>query len=566
MKKLVIAVFIFMFFSIVSVALAFLMIDSFVHRSFEYELSVGDRVYGSVKVDRYNTENKIVYKSYAEYPFSLGYPAESERLYIDKNIMTPGKFVRESMGSKGQKVITFLLQNGENCNYIYFNPPKQIILKDFPTGRKTMVFSPDDVMLYMPLMEKYNYWHKGTQFFEVMIPVDEAVPIMRDKIEIRYNREEYITVMGNKVEAESYIVRSGGIPEAIVYVSDNFHKVLLLEIPGEGIRYILTKYLEGPSKRILPAVEKIKSFFKFKRSVAQSIQEGEACSLGDFLNREKTPVKSHLSNIYDVKGSKDVFFENGNLLLSGRIWIPGEAENMPAIILIPDDGPMTNGEHVLLNSLGTELSSLGFAVLMFDKPGQGKSQGAYADLGEQRRVNNVLAAISFLRQDPHIRKDAITLLGYKGGGYFSMKAAAVSDSVSSCILLGLPFSFEKNILNAREKKEVMKALLKDKHLGMFDDNYMDMVTAEIMKNLETIRQSEETFRFFMGMQISLSEYREYIDRKIFETTVSLKKPMLLITGKDEDNYNVKVVNALKEALSRANKKDKLVVISKLGEY
>ena len=267
MRKIVVTLIFVFLIACVLIAGAFLFIDISGHWTMKYKVYFQDNEFGEVKVDRYRTENRIVFKGSGEYPHTAGYPRVTEKLTLSKGSMTPLKFEKTYWGIKGQKKVISLVQKGEESDYLFLEHPKFIRLEGFSTGEKTMVFSPDDIMLLIPIMEKYNYWKKGAQFFEVMIPVSDPIPPMRDKMEIRYVREEYVTVMGRRVEAERFIARASSLPDMDIIVSRYSHRLIEVSVNKLQSKFVLISTKEGLSERIDAATEKIKYFYDLLNTV-----------------------------------------------------------------------------------------------------------------------------------------------------------------------------------------------------------------------------------------------------------------------------------------------------------
>ncbi|MEA3489075.1 MAG: hypothetical protein U9R44_01875 [Candidatus Omnitrophota bacterium] len=551
MRILVAVVIISVILIVILIALTFFCIDMSGHRGYQYDLLVGGELYGTVRVDRYVTGNKIVYKSNAEYFHSMGYPALSEKLFLKKKTITPLKFVEESTGTGGQKRLKVLVQNGEVSDYLFLEHPRYITLKGFETGNKTMVFSPDDVMLYMPIMEKYNFWKKGTQFFEVMIPADEPFPPLRDKLGVRYLDDEYIPIMGRRAVTESFSVKARGLPEAKIYLSKYTHIVLALEVKKLNIRYELINRFESPGKRVDPLLGKLRKLILFFKG-----RESE----------DKIYEKKKIRQIDHVRAGEEIFFESDNLILSGRLWIPDGKGPFPAVLAVPKDGPMTRGEYYLLSSLGESLSSLGIMFLTFDSQGQGKSQGSFVGLDEKKKLQNIADAADYLMKHPAVRNGSVNLLGHEGGAYFALKAASGIPSVRSSILLGVPLGSVKTDFVHKISREDIQAVLASHSLGPFDEGFMKTVGERVKKSLEEVTNSREEFLFFMGTRVPLMEYREFIARRPYKEILSFDRPMLLIFGRDDRNFNSKGVETLKRFISKERKPDRVAVLGSLGPF
>ncbi|MBD3425946.1 MAG: hypothetical protein GF409_01790 [Candidatus Omnitrophica bacterium] len=563
MKKLVISFVAAVILVILLFVTAFLYIDMSGHRNFAYEVFVGGRLYGSVKVDRYVTENKIVFKSSSIFPYSMGYPTTSEKLFLNKRTKMPIKFTSESVGTRGRKRIIMLDQNDELTDFLYLEHPRYITLKEFETGEKTMIFSPRDVLSYMPLMEKYNYWKKGAQFFEVMIPPESPIPPLREKIEVRYLRDEYIPVMGRRIEGESYKISARGIPEATVVVSKYGHRVLALDVGQGKMRFDLIGYIEGPGKRLRPFMEKFSEWVDLLKKGGSLF--GGKHSDAERRAAERTDV--HKSPDRKINGSREVFFESDNLILSGKIWYPPAEEGpFPAVLLIPEDGPVTTGERSMLKAIARNLSTYGIIAMVYDGPGQGKSQGSFSSMDDGKRIAIIKDAVRFLSQQPGANAASVSLVGYSEGGFIAIKTAYLDENIHSCILLGLPTGFEKEILSETDLSKTVQKLLEEQGIGPLDDQFMQTIADMVREHLLSILQSGENVTYFMGMEMPVREYRQLIERKPYELMLSYDKPLFLVVGRDDKYFDPRLIARLKVALKQKNKLNKVAEFRYPGRY
>jgi len=568
MKKLIALVFITIFLIIVLIVLAFLYIDLTGHKSFKYGLLLENRLLGTVEIDRYSTEDKIIYKSNAKYPYSLGYPAVSEKLSLKKRTMKPVSFKREANGVKGRKSLSMLVCAGGKADFLFLEHPRFITLEGIIIEEGSIVFSPEDIMLYLPVMEKYNYWQKGVQFFNVLIPVDETVPPLEETVEVRYLKDEYVPVMGHRAIAEEFVLLSKTLPEIKIFTSKYTHRILAVEIDARKIRFVLTNFTESPGERISPLLDKFVSVVK-PRQIVEEILEGDELPLEEKVLREEEKLYATEEKKPETANrvrKKDIFFESANLVLSGSLSLPEAEGAHPALVIVPDDGPMPQGEKRLIDSITEFLSEKGFVTLVFDGPGQGKSQGTFAGVDDAQRVQNLISAVSYLKKQPEVQIDSINLIGYEGGGYIALKAALANPEVRSCILLGLPQGFIEGDSFKWASAGTIRTLVNYLGLGTIDEKIAEKMASKLRKHLESVTRSTESFSFFQGIKIPLKEYRQFIARKVYEDALSFTRPMLIAIGRDDKYFDLKTVDGFKEAFARKNDRGRVAVFRNLGSY
>ncbi len=550
MKKLVVLVTLAIICVAILLSLAFFYIALSGHENFNYDIYIDGALLGKATVNKYVTEDKIIYKNKVESPGSLGYPVLTQKLILRRKTRMPLKYTEEATGTRGAKQSLLLTQSEDKTDLLFMKCPPFFTLKGFETGEKTLIFSPYRLLLCMPLMmESYNHWKKGTQFFEIMIPLEEPMPVLRDKVEVRYLHDEYIPLMGRRIEAERFVIRSEGVPETIITSSRYAHSLLSVEINEKKMRFVLT----GLHRKFEHLFSRLMSFKK-----------------ANIDNEEKPagkPRKSPDTKIQDSLESQEVFFESGNHIISGRLHVPEGNTPFPAAILVPEDGPMTNGEQFLLESLGRILSASGIAVLAFDSPGQGKSPGIFQELDDEKRIRDIQAAFSFLEDHPSVDAKKIMLVGHRGGGYLSLKAAGNIPPVLSCIVLGMPLEYglTKTDTAPAFPDENIRQILDMHGFGHFDERYIQTMRALMEEQLNEVRKPGGDLLFFMGKKLPLKAYREYLDRKPYEAILAFNGPLLMVFDKEDIYFRPKIVKSLK-SLPAGGKNARIAIFRDLGYY
>lgn len=172
---------------------------------------------------------------------------------------------------------------------------------------------------------------------------------------------------------------------------------------------------------------------------------------------------------------EQVFFEQADAKLSGTLIIPPTKGPHPAIILLHGSGPLTR------DSFGPYphfFSSLGLAVLIFDKRGTGESTGSRVDASTgtvmtpayypDDLANDALAALHFLQQRKDIDPERIGLWGSSEGGMLATYVASKSNNVAFAINSSgfmeplwetLHYQVEPLLRDAKMPKEVIQRQL-----------------------------------------------------------------------------------------------------------
>lgn len=159
------------------------------------------------------------------------------------------------------------------------------------------------------------------------------------------------------------------------------------------------------------------------------------------IRRPQEPTKPYPYNAEDVafKNKKD------KLTLAGTFTWPKGKGKHPAVVLISGSGPQNRDEELMGHKpflvLADYLTRNGYAVLRFDDRGTASSTGDFASATTFDFVNDVHAAVDFLKKRKEVDKSKIGLIGHSEGGIIAPLVTANSNDISFIVLLagtGIP--------------------------------------------------------------------------------------------------------------------------------
>jgi pimeloyl-ACP methyl ester carboxylesterase len=156
------------------------------------------------------------------------------------------------------------------------------------------------------------------------------------------------------------------------------------------------------------------------------------------LIRPQTPVKPFPYR------EVEVVFPNSQakISLSGTLTLPPGSGPFPVAILLHGSGPHDRDETLLGHRpflvLADHLTRKGIAVLRFDKRGNGKSTGDYANATTEDFASDCQSAIAYLKTRKDIDSKRIGLIGHSEGGIIAPMVAARSKDVAWIVLLAGP--------------------------------------------------------------------------------------------------------------------------------
>jgi pimeloyl-ACP methyl ester carboxylesterase len=133
-------------------------------------------------------------------------------------------------------------------------------------------------------------------------------------------------------------------------------------------------------------------------------------------------------------GSEEVTFKSGEVTLSGTLLRPSVEGRVPAVVLIHGSGQADRGS---LKYYADIFVRNGYAALIYDKRGVGKSQGnpdAWRHFSFDELAGDAAAAVRFLSELEDIDANCIGLFGASQGGWVAPLAATKSN-VAFVVLL-----------------------------------------------------------------------------------------------------------------------------------
>jgi pimeloyl-ACP methyl ester carboxylesterase len=139
---------------------------------------------------------------------------------------------------------------------------------------------------------------------------------------------------------------------------------------------------------------------------------------------------------------QQVVIESGDVKLAGTLMVPATKGPHPAIVLLHGSGPLT---RYSFGPYPRFFTSLGFAVLIYDKRGTGASTGTRLDPSMGRYASrppdhypddvlrDALAVLGFLRQRPEIDPKVVGVWGSSEGGMLTTQVAARDKDLAFAI-------------------------------------------------------------------------------------------------------------------------------------
>ncbi|MEQ5790778.1 alpha/beta hydrolase [Muricauda sp. NFXS6] len=149
-------------------------------------------------------------------------------------------------------------------------------------------------------------------------------------------------------------------------------------------------------------------------------------------------------------------FESNGDLLAGSLRLPKDMQHPPLLVFMPGSGNSsyrTNYKGYLDATLHTLVADR-YALLNFDKPGIGKSSGAWWDMDFEALAKNAVDAIRYAKENFPIDPQKIGVIGHSQGGWLvQIIAGTYPDEIQFGISMAgsVTTVFEQDVQNAYSK-------------------------------------------------------------------------------------------------------------------
>lgn len=170
-----------------------------------------------------------------------------------------------------------------------------------------------------------------------------------------------------------------------------------------------------------------------KQNYNVQFERSEAGTISGFHWSDATGRQRRAERLYAYGyQQKEVEYFNDDVKLTGTLMLPLASEPKPAVVFIHGSGVSDRDSFWYLHQ-ADYLARHGFVVLLPDKRGCGKSEGAWHTASFDDFAADAVTAIEYLSQQSQVDTDQIGLLGISQGGWVAPLAAEQSPKVQFVI-------------------------------------------------------------------------------------------------------------------------------------
>jgi len=496
---------------------SFFFIDTAKHKTYHYTVNMDGFDVGTIKVERFETEGKIVYKSASNVPFKPGITESRIRLDLDRRYGILS-YTKEDAGN-GVKRITALESTGDdNLSFLSIDGAIFSYTANIPTRKNVFLFDEEIPLMYLPLVENYNFRRGRSQAFMGLVLFSPLLPPAKMFVTLTSINDEYIKVGKGELKTEHMLVKMRNYPQGSIWVSKTDHSLVALEIPKIGLR--------------------------IKRTDAQHKFEPK-----DF----ESSIQGYTSN--------DVEFKSGNARLAATFSTPEKEGAFPAVLLVSGTGPYGRDCMGLFASLADYLTRSGFCVLRYDSRGTGQSTGEAQSSGDSDQIDDCVAALGFLSSQKEVDPQKISMIGHLDGAYFAAAAAAGGHKIDRLILMS-PIFFPEKFYDTTF--EFLKELAVK--YG-WSDEYLKTAMRTILDTIEKTKAAKDGKTPILGYKCFVGKVSERAEADSSKIIDGLDIPVLILQTAGDDLLNVDTAGIIDGSLTaRGKARHMLVYFSYLGSW
>lgn len=483
MKRLYIAVLTLLTACIFLFIASFFYLDKMNHQTYHYTVRWGDREVGSIKIDRYSTEGKIIWKSATSLPFEPLYSEYRSRLVTD-NKYNLESYTRERISGKVMDMI--YLENFKNMiSFVSRFQSRFSCVENINVRQGTFVFEEDSPATYMPIIDNYDFSQGHSQGFHAISCLQSwSLPPMKRFITFTSIKDEYIKIGSHNIKTENLIIKIRNYPQSSVWVSKSDRSIIRIEIPSRNIT--------------------IERTFRQKTVKASAI-----------------PISN------EGYLSKEVLIKSAGVDISGTFSYPSSVGRFPGVLLIPGSAPLDRNYAGLFSSLAGSLSKRGYAVLRYDKRGVGSSSGeigTYTDSLEQSDIRTIL---SHLSSQAIVDPGRLFLIAHGTGAERALRIAVEESSVKGVVMMS-PALYSGD--ESFKLEDIRRAAQK----GKWSDEYLQLVNRTIKETQQKLSGKSDGWTYILGKRCFLGKTSPDTPLNKLDWTANPELPVLILQGKGQD--------------------------------
>ena len=174
--------------------------------------------------------------------------------------------------------------------------------------------------------------------------------------------------------------------------------------------------------------------------------------------------------------TEEITFQKDSFHIVGELKIPEEGIKHPLVIMVHGDGPAYGSYFTKIKET---ILGAGYATLMWDKPGFGKSKGQLSEKKlQEERAEILIEAINQMKNRPEIDGNLIGVWGISQAGYVIPRALTKTEDISFMIMVGCPGENGINQTGYLIGRQLQFEGLPEKDAKKFENHFIQLFYAK----------------------------------------------------------------------------------------
>lgn len=496
---------------------SFIFLEKTAHKEYIYDVRINDKLVGNIKIDRFATEDRFIYKSASSFPFNPLFVESKIKMVLNKKYCLES-YTDESTTSEGITAVKSMEANDGHISFLSRFQSDVLYISDMPIRKDTFVFKEDSPITYMPVIENYDFRKGRSQGFYALTAFSPFLPPVRRYVTFTSIRDEYLKIDGRKIKAENLILKIKNYPQCSVWVAKSDRKLLMIELPAINGR--ITRSFR---KKPMEVKEPLKAAGKLR--------------------------------------TKEVTFSNNTVQLAGTMTMPEPDGRYPAILLLPGKGPYKRDYAGFYEHIANYFAKNGFCALRFDKRGTGKSSGDAKWPTADDAAGDAVSALQFLANQPEVESKNISVLTHGEGASIAARAYNVNKNIRSLVFMApilysiTDYDKQRALLNAPAEK------------SGWNESYRSLVLQASIDTISRARNSKLNWAYILGKRCYMGEMKNALDRDPLDPIRKISVPVLTVQGRDDAETILETAAGIDNALKSAgNTNSSILYYGYLGHF
>jgi|GEM_PF-1348415 pimeloyl-ACP methyl ester carboxylesterase len=504
---------------------SFIYLDKSRHDVYYYDIALKGHTVGTIRVDRFLTEDKLIYKSLNQTPFYPVYTESRSKLELNKKYALES-YSKERYADRSMESMYIKNMNGL-VSFVSTYRSRFSFAGDIPVKKDVFIFEDDSPMTYLPIIENYNFSRGRSQGFNaISCPgsqgdtdgIADALPPISRFVTLTSIRDEYLKIKSRKIKTENLVLKIRDCPGGAVWVAKSDRAIIKIELPAKGIT--------------------------ITRSFAPKTLEAKKFTLQD---------PRYIS--------KDISFKSQDAELAATVTIPTMEGPFPAALLLGGDDMADRDREGLFVSISDYLSKGGFVVMRFDRRGTGISKADGSSMTGEDEAKDAAAALNYLKGHSSVDPDNIFVLGHAAGALRALRLASEAGGVKGLILMA-PADPDK-----WSREEASKDIDRWAESLKWPDSYRSLAKRSLESTADKVKESGGDWVTILGKRCYAGAMRQAPPKPIAEITQKIEIPVYIMQGKEDDDSAIKTAFEIDEALEASgNKKHSIKLFGYLGRF